>query len=448
MTVQRFDKLITFMREHVTPGEVVIAAVSGGPDSMAMLDLLLQDAEAGGYRIEVAHLHHHLRAASDDEWRLVEDYCTAHGVPFHGRHVQVREAAQGRSLEACAHNLRHAALREIVASCGAQWLALAHQADDRAETVLMNILRGTTVQGLATMPPKDGMILRPLLSYTKAELESYCRDAAVPYVIDESNTDTRFLRNRLRHELLPQLATYNPQIVSALNRLAINSTRDADFIRTEGAALHYRAMRFEAAQWTIFARTNLRVHKALLAELVRMSTLRVSDGRGNLSSDMVDSALARIAAGSGRSDLGQGIICEVTSQYVYIGHAPHGDWYRAEDGTWRHDFLEASVTAPKRIQVRPYQTGDKLAMQSCHKQIKKLFQDYGMPPCLRPLWPMLYDTKIKEIIWAPLLALPRKLMYYNSATFLKVAIVFKIAQYKEEFHPKRKRSKELQRRNL
>lgn len=89
------DAVAEFMRIHVAPGERVIAAVSGGPDSMAMLDLLLRARAACGYELEVAHIHHHLRAASDEEWRFVEEYCQARGVRFHGRHVQVREKAQG-----------------------------------------------------------------------------------------------------------------------------------------------------------------------------------------------------------------------------------------------------------------------------------------------------------------------------------------------------------------
>ena len=111
------DAVAEFMRTYVAPGERVIAAVSGGPDSMAMLDLLLRARAACGYELEVAHVHHHLRAASDEEWRFVEEYCQARGVRFHGRHVQVREKAQGRSLEAAAHTLRHAALAEILQKC-------------------------------------------------------------------------------------------------------------------------------------------------------------------------------------------------------------------------------------------------------------------------------------------------------------------------------------------
>ena len=119
MNGPQVEAVAAFMQAHVAPGELVIAAVSGGPDSMAMLDLLLRAQVSCGYRLEVAHIHHHLRAASDDEWRFVEAYCAERHLRFHGRHVQVREAAQGQSLEAAAHCLRHAALREILQARGA-----------------------------------------------------------------------------------------------------------------------------------------------------------------------------------------------------------------------------------------------------------------------------------------------------------------------------------------
>ena len=424
------DAVAEFMRTHVAPGERVIAAVSGGPDSMAMLDLLLRARAACGYELEVAHIHHHLRAASDEEWRFVEEYCQARGVRFHGRHVQVREKAQGRSLESAAHTLRHAALAKILQERQAQWLALAHQADDRAETVLMNILRGTSVQGLAAMPARDGNILRPLLSFTKAELEAYCAAQDIPYVVDESNADTTILRNRLRHKLLPELATYNPQIVQALNRLAESSARDSDFLRARAEKLCAQAAVFRAGGWCLLERAALaEAHEAETATLIRQLAQRYASGRGNLRFEMVEAALARIRAGEGRADLGQGIFCECTRRFVYIGRQPEGVWRRDDDGIWRQDFLEGAVTAPPEMIVRGYASGDAIALKNLgRKRLKKIFQEQALPPCLRPLWPILYDTKIKEIIWVPFLAQGPELMYHNSVTYLKVALSSTIAQ--------------------
>lgn len=429
MDLQAF---VAFMQAHVAPGEKVLAAVSGGADSMALLDLLLRYAEPVGYDVVVAHVHHHLREASDEEWRFVENYCKKRGVLFLGQHVWVREArAQGESLEACAHRLRHRALREMMEVAQADWLALAHQADDRAETVLMNILRGCALKGLAAMPAQDGRLLRPLLAYTKAELETYCHDADVPYVTDESNHDTTILRNRLRHELLPVLRTYNPQIVSALTRLAENSACVCDHLTEEAEALYNDSQIFSAKSWCMLARTPLlECHEAVLAELLQLIAARFSRGRGVLRQEMVTLFCRQVRTGSGRGDLGQGMVFECTRRAVFIGHPPKGAWYRHDTG-WHHDELEAELILPETMTVRTYASGDSIAIKNLgRKSLKKIFQEEALPSCLRKVWPLVCDTKIKEIIWVPFLAHGRQLMYYNSATNLKVVLSACIAQRK------------------
>mgnify|MGYP000196492113 CR=1 FL=1 len=312
----------------------------------------------------------------------------------------------------------------------AQWLALAHQADDRAETVLMNILRGTSVQGLAAMPARDGNILRPLLLFTKAELEAYCAAQEIPFVVDESNADTTILRNRLRHKLLPELATYNPQIVQALNRLAESSARDSDFLRARAERLCAQAAVFRAGGWCLLERAALAEAHELRQRRSFASSLSVTPADAAICAlRWWRAALARIRAGEGCADLGQGIFCECTRRFVYIGRQPEGVWCRDDDGIWRQDFLEGAVTAPPEMIVRGYAAGDAIALKNLgRKRLKKIFQEQALPPCLRPLWPILYDTKIKEIIWVPFLAQGPELMYYNSVTYLKVALSSTIAQ--------------------
>lgn len=421
---------LELMQAQVAPGDRVLAAVSGGADSMAMLDLLLRFKSKLGCDVEVVHVHHHLRAASDEEWRFLERYCAERGVPFHGCHVQVRAAcAKGESLEACAHRLRHAAFRDVAAASGAQWLALAHQADDRAETVLMNILRGCALSGLAAMPARDGWLLRPLLAYRKAELEAYCQTQHIPYVCDESNADTTILRNRLRHVLLPELAAYNPQITSALGRLAESSESVLDHLRQEAQAIYDDACVLDAAHWCLLDRTVLSAaHAAVRDTLVHQLAQRFSSGRSSLRHDMVTACGERLHAGSGRVDLGQGLLFETSRRWCYIGQQPQGTWHREND-RWRQDFLDAEVCVPAHIAVRTWQSGDAIALKNLgHKSLKKIFQETALPSCLRAVWPVIYDTKIKEIICLPFLASERKLMYYNSVTYLKDALSVRIAQ--------------------
>lgn len=425
------------LTEHVKAGQTVLAAISGGVDSMVMLDLLLALREMFGIQVEVGHIHHHLRQASDAEWKFVEAYCVARDVRFHGRHIDVRaaQAERGSSMEAEAHRLRHAALREIMDACDATWLCLAHHAGDRAETVLMNLLRGSSIKGLAAMGAQNGVILRPLLGVTRSDIECYARKKEIPWVNDESNNDTTILRNRLRHELLPILGQYNPAIVQALNHLADSSEVASDYIEQQAQALYQQAMVLKAKRFCMLKRTTVtESHPAVISALLRQLVEMMSIGRHSLHFDMVNHALERIEVGNGRYDLGKGLIIEVTRRWIYIGMIPTGEWQRVDNG-YVHDFLEAQLTIEENapFAVRFPQVGDDIQLANLgHKRLKKIFQEEGLPSCLRAVWPIVYDIKTKEVIWAPFLARASLLMYYNSVTFSEVDLTITIAGQTEQ----------------
>ena len=429
---EKLRRFTALLKAHIKPGERFVAAVSGGADSMVLLALLHEAQETCGYEILVAHIHHHLRAASDAEWQFVENYCATLGVPFYGSHVDVKAACaeSHRSMEAEAHRLRHEALQAVVQAQQASWLLLAHHAGDRAETVLMNLLRGAGSSGLAAMPVQNGNILRPMLVFTRADIEMLCAQRGISFVTDESNSDTTILRNRIRHELLPLLETYNPQVVQALNRLAESVSCDQAYLQAQAEALQNACIVFQAKQWCLFQRDPLtRAHTAVQRALIYACVQNFSSGRSALRFEMVEEAVRLISAGRGRVDLGKGLFCECTRRFVYLGAAPQGEWWRDDTGHWRHDFLEASLTAPAEMCVHTYQSGETLAVKNVgRKSLKKFFQEQSVPPCLRSVWPLVYDTKIKEIIWVPFLASGRQLMYYNSVTFLKVKLTIRMAQ--------------------
>lgn len=224
------------------PGDRVVVAVSGGPDSLCLLYVLHGLAGEGGWRLEVAYLNHGLRPEAEDEAAFVRAQAEALGWPFHlGVADTLAQAAKARqSIEEAARVVRYQFLAEAARAVGARHLAVAHTADDQAETVLMHFLRGAGLAGLKGMLPvteigsgrseEDGSdfrplisdlyLIRPLLGTTRAEVEAYCRALGLDPRHDESNTDTRFLRNRLRHELLPLLEQYNPRLKAVLARTA------------------------------------------------------------------------------------------------------------------------------------------------------------------------------------------------------------------------------------
>jgi len=212
----------------------IAVAVSGGADSVALLRRLIEAAPEIGLVLSVAHLHHGIRGAEADmDADFVCDLAAVHGLAFHRRDVNTPEAAQQNreTLEEAARNLRYAWFRELLDQGHADAIATGHTLDDQAETVLHKLLRGAWTEGLSGISPAvqhtRGAILRPFLGARRIEIEAWLRSIAQPWREDASNADTAFTRNRIRHELLPMLSTYNPQIHSQLANLA-TLARDED----------------------------------------------------------------------------------------------------------------------------------------------------------------------------------------------------------------------------
>ena len=199
-------------------GDVVLVAVSGGPDSVALLHLLATLAAERSLRLHVLHVDHGLRPESSRDAQFVLDLSARLGVPADVVNVVI---PSGASLEAAARAARYGALEATADRVGARRIAVGHTADDQAETVLMRMFGGAGVRGLAGIPPVRGRVVRPLLDVRRSALLAALAAADLPWVDDPSNRDTKFLRNRIRHEVLPLLgASFGGDVVFSLNRVA------------------------------------------------------------------------------------------------------------------------------------------------------------------------------------------------------------------------------------
>lgn len=210
-------------------GDAVLVGVSGGPDSMALLAALCALRAELGCTVLAAHLQHGLRPEAEAEQELVRRRCAEYGVPLYCRSQDVRALAadNGWSLEEAGRNARYAFFRELKAETGAAVIATAHHRDDRAESVLLHLLRGSGIRGLRGILPVNGDLIRPLLCVSRADIMAYAAQEHLTYCTDESNYDVEYTRNRIRHQLLPLLREdYNPAIDDALNRLAEVAAED------------------------------------------------------------------------------------------------------------------------------------------------------------------------------------------------------------------------------
>jgi len=201
-------------------GDRVIVAVSGGPDSMALLHVLWELRDRLGLALEVAGVDHGLRPAAADELNLVRARAEALGLPFASLAVDVARHRPGAGLQDAARRARLGALAALATERGARRVALGHQADDQAETVLFRIVRGTGLAGLQGIPYRRDPFVRPLLDLPRKEILRYLRRRSIPCVEDPSNADLRFARARIRHRHLPALAEENPRVAEALVALA------------------------------------------------------------------------------------------------------------------------------------------------------------------------------------------------------------------------------------
>ena len=209
-------------KEHMfAPGTSVAVALSGGADSMALLHILIEMQATWCLSLSAIHIHHGLREASDDEEVFVKAYCKDNDIPLLSKRVDLAPMInEGMSVEMAAREIRYNVFRQYAVDHDCM-IALGHHMDDQAETVLLNLLRGTGVQGLKGMLPKRGVYIRPLLKVHKAMILAYCHANKVPYVTDESNDSRVYRRNFLRHDVLPMLEKQvQPKVVDHLSRTA------------------------------------------------------------------------------------------------------------------------------------------------------------------------------------------------------------------------------------
>lgn len=278
-------------------GDRVLVAVSGGPDSITLLHSLHTRSKEFGIRLHVAHLNHGIRGMSADlDEQFVKEFADNLGLSCTTKRVDIPaiKAQMQTCLEDAARVVRYKFLRDAAADLGMSKIAVGHNADDRAESVLFNVIRGAGIDGISSIQPVRGNIVRPLLHATRHEVEEYIKAHTLPFRVDETNMDTSYSRNRIRHELLPLLeSSYNPQIRSALTRLSdiasdINDflAQSADHIKT---GLGYR----DAWDAGLFAELPIAIQR----QLVRSDIQSLKGDLKDVSLEQIDRVLDSLRTG-------------------------------------------------------------------------------------------------------------------------------------------------------
>ena len=230
------EKVLNTINKYnmIQSGDGIVIGVSGGPDSMTLLNILNNLKEKLNIKLYVAHINHSIRKEADEETEYVKDFCKKIDVEFFAKKVKVEEIAKELKIgtEEAGRNIRYEFFEEVAHTVGANKIATAHNLNDNAETVLMNIIRGTSVSGLKGIDKvRDGKYIRPIIECSRAEIEDYCKEKNLNPRYDKSNNENIYTRNKIRNLLIPFLQKeFNPNIVEGINRLSQIAIEEEQFI--------------------------------------------------------------------------------------------------------------------------------------------------------------------------------------------------------------------------
>ena len=423
------------------PGILITAGVSGGPDSLALLHFL----HSLHYPLLVASFNHRLRPGAGADIDFVREFAANLGLPFvtGSADVAAHAAALGLSIEEAARELRYQFLFGEARKAGSQVVAVGHTADDQAETVLMHFLRGSGLAGLKGMPARiilpvfdpEIPLVRPLLNWTRADTEAYCRQNDLKARIDSTNTDTHYFRNRLRHELLPILEQYNPQIRQSLARTALTLQRDYGLLNELIEAAWQKTVKSSGPEFVEFERAELeKMNPGLTRNLFRKAAFELRPGLRDIDFEALERAATLkpvdLAGGlktyletgslyvtsseaalpstawpqlstpfdlvAGRTALGNGwfLTCqEMGADNLQVEARSNPDKFTA--------WLAADLSSG-RLQARAYISGDRfepLGMPRQTVKLAELFINLKIPQRLRRAWPLVCVDN--QIAWVP-----------------------------------------------
>ena len=230
------DKILKTIKKYklIESGDKVLIAVSGGPDSMCLLDILNKLKERLKIEIAVAHVNHGIRKEAGEETEYIKKYCEKYNIKIYIKYEDVTKLAKQDKigLEEEGRKVRYAFFDEVLKETGFNKIAIAHNMNDKAETVLMNIIRGSGALGLKGIEPKrDNKYIRPLIETERYEIEEYCKNNMLNPKHDKSNDDNTYTRNRVRNVLIPFLKeNFNPNIIKGINKLSIIMTEEQNYL--------------------------------------------------------------------------------------------------------------------------------------------------------------------------------------------------------------------------
>ena len=388
------NKLRSFVKQYglISPGDQVTVALSGGKDSVALLFALYLLREEWSVSLEAAHFNHHLRGEeSERDEAFVRNLCDRFDIPLTVEEGWVQPGEKG--LEAAAREARYAFFRTLPGK-----IVTAHTADDNAETVLLRMVRGTGLKGLGAIAPRNGNIIRPLLSATRQEVEAFLKSYSLPHVEDSTNGEDDFLRNRIRHGVMPLLRQENPRIAENLSAMALGLRLDEAFLqsRTQG----------EIPSVTELRTLDPALRRRYLERFLKESGIKEPEQSHILQTEQLvfhwnpsaamdfpgGVTIARQYDRLVRLEKKETLTPRILTGSTYLEEL--GLWVTIEEAASLEQGPQVFTVRPEgTLQLRHRQAGDSLCLSGGTKSLKKLFIDRKIPAADRERIPVLCDDR-------------------------------------------------------
>jgi tRNA(Ile)-lysidine synthase len=411
--------------DYLKPNDTIVVAVSGGVDSVVLLDLLSKVNR----NIIIAHVNHGIRKESDKEEVFVRGLAVKYNLP-----IEVRRLKLTKKTEEEARKKRYEFLRSVGAKNKAKYIATAHHLNDQAETVLLNLARGTGPLQVWGMKEAENDLFRPLLSFTKEEIVAYAKKERLKFVTDQSNKDVKYSRNKVRHQIVPKMIDLNSNFLNTLE----NEVRLGNELAETVAIYVKKAEKTARKENEIIISKLLKYPAFIQKEVLRRMLFKMTGKKEDIYSKNVNEILKLLVSkGTKKTKISRFTIAKIYDKIIFDFTPEKAKKSSKIELEKRIDFngfvLSATIdkgaarknnillrpSLPYNLRVRTWRAGDRINSKAGTKKLQDVFSDTKVSVYDRAKWPVVVSGK--EILWVPYLAASQKcLPKSNKALIIKV----------------------------
>lgn len=440
----------------IKKGDRIVIGVSGGPDSITLLDILVKLREDFNLTLFVVHINHSLREEADFEEEYVRKFAKKRNIEFFSKKVDINKIVEKtkKSTEEVARNIRYEFFNEILAKVRANKIAVAHNLNDSVETVLLNLIRGCGIDGLVGIQKENGNIIRPLIECERVEIENYIKENNLVAMKDKTNLETIYTRNKVRNELIPYLKEFNPEIIKSIYKTSkiLGQTRKLlkNIIEEK-----YKEIKVEDKDLILDKTKFLGLDLGLKQEVLRRAILDYNGNLMNIGMDTINNAISIISESSSGAiiKISENVKIKISynkliffkekeeTKFCYELNIP-GTTYIPEINKKITTTIVDASTVPekysdknkcffdiektgKKLYVRNKQIGDSISLSGMEgkKSIKKFFSDLKVDSDIRDKIPLIASED--DILWVVGFRTNKK---YLKDKYTKEVIIFEYGE--------------------